>query len=356
MAENTRLLDRLRQAGLLTDPSSETFREAPTPIPWYLQALQALSGWLASLFMLLTLGATFHRLFDTPSALLIVGTLLVASAYFALRDPSKILVVEHGALAVSLAGQALIAFAFFQWTKPYLLNQPAPWLALSVMEGILLLLIPHYLHRILSALVAGSALMYAAELLGVGAIALPLIFGLTVWIWCHEFSAPKQIMFRQAVGYGLSLALFWKIGSAFEPGNFFPGSHLPRHLFNDPGLRGLLDGVVMLLTLHRLVRKRSRSAKISTVALWLPFVPLAILSVWMQGLSVALTLLIVGFVRGNLFLQGMSFAALLWTAGRFYYTLQTTLLVKSLLLIAAGLVLLILYGVLRRMEGTRDVL
>ena len=356
MAEATKLLITLHQAGLLTE-DIPLHKEPKVPTPWFVQALHALSGWLASIFFLLMLGSMFYRLFDTPPALLTIGIVLILFAFLLLRRSSNTLFLEHGALALSLAGQALVSFAFFQWGKPHTLTYPLPWLALTVMEGILLITIPHYLHRIVSALAAGLTLIHAAALFGIGTIVTPLILGLTVWIWLREFHSPDMIMLKQAAGYGLSLALLWSAGTHFGEG-FFLVDHASRLHFglNHPGVTALLNGAVMLYTVTILARNGKRGSTPSPFTLLLPLLPLALLSVWMHGLSAALTLLIVGFARGSRLLQGMSLAALLWTVGQFYYTLQTTLLVKSALLIAAGAVLLTTYAVLKHWEGAKDVL
>ena len=356
MAEAVKLLITLRQAGLLAE-DIPPHKEPTIPTPWFVQSLHALSGWLASIFFLLMLGSMFHRLFDTPPALLAIGIVLITLAFLILRSPSNTLFLEHGALALSLAGQALVGFAFFQWGKPHTLTYPLPWLALALMEGILLITIPHYLHRLLSALAAGLILIHAAALLGLGTVVIPLIFGITVWIWLREFRSPDSIALKQAAGYGLSLALLWSTGTHFGEG-FFLVDHASRLHFglNHPGVTALLNGAVMLYTVTILAQNGKRGSTPSPFTLLLPLLPLALLSVWMHGLSAALTLLIVGFARGNRLLQGLSLAALLWIVGRFYYTLQTTLLVKSALLIAAGAVLLITYAVLKHREGAKDVL
>ena len=356
MAETTKLLTTLRQAGLLSEASLTNPETEPTPTPWFVRILHAVSGWLASIFLLMMLGSMFHRLFDTPPALLAIGMVLITAAYSGLKNPSKTLFLEHGALAISLAGQALVGFAFFQWVKPHTFTHPLPWLALAAMEGVLLIGIPHYLHRVVSALAAGLTLIHAAALLGIGTIVVPLIFGITVWVWYREFRPPDSIALKQAAGYGLSLALLWSAGTHLGMDIFSldhpSGSHSG---LNHPGVTALLNSAIMLYTVTILMRKEKQDAAPFPFMLPALLLPPALLSIWMHGLPVALTLLIVGFARGNRLLQGLSLATLLWTVGRFYYTLETTLLIKSALLIAAGIVLLIAYAVLKHREGDHDV-
>ncbi len=356
MTEMTPLIATLRRAGLLLESSSADLDSKPaSPVPWFVQVLHAFTGWVASLFFLLLLGSVFHRLFSTPLALFGIGVVLIALAYGVLRAPSETLFLEHGALALSLAGQALIGFALFQWNG----NMYAPtyafrWLALAGVEGVLAIVIPQHLHRVLSTWVAALALIVGAGLLGLTAIAVPSVFALAVWVWLHEFRPPNTIALKQAAGYGLSLALFLGIGDDFRMGFL---SHSTSHLhfgLDHPAVVAFFNSAVMFFAASFLARRLKRRTTHPLFALLIPLLPIAILSVWMHGLPIALILLMVGFARGNRLLQGMSLAALLWTVGRFYYTLETTLLLKSALLIAAGVVLLVGYGVLKYREGAHD--
>ena len=359
MTEADPLLTTLRQAGLIpesprTDPASQP--AAPAPAPWFVQTLHAFSGWLASLFFLLMLGSLFHRLFDTPFALLGIGIGLIALAYPVLRAPSETLFLEHGALALSLAGEVLIGFALFGWNGHlHTLIRPFPWLILAGVEGALVIVIPHYLHRILAAWVAALALIWGAGLLGIGAVAVVSVLAFAVWIWLHEFRSPKTLPLKQAAGYGLSLALLaWSVGIDL-PGELSPYQAVRLHLGLDhPAVIALLDSAVLLATVCSLVRRQEGETTLSPLVISLPLLPIVFLSVWMDGLPIVLTLLIVGFARGNRLLLGMSLAALILGVGKFYYTLETTLLVKSALLIATGAVLLIGYALLRYREGGHD--
>ncbi len=356
MIDATQLLTTLRQAGLPTENIPPS-KESTMSTPWFVQILHASSGWLASIFLLLMFGSMFHQLFDTPPALFAIGAGLIALAYLGLRNPSQTLFLEHSALAISLTGQALIGFALFQWDKPHTFTHPLPWLALAAMEGVLLVGIPHYLHRVVAALAAGLMLIHAAALLGISTVVIPMILGYTVWVWLHEFRFPNHIALKQATGYGLSLALLWSAGTHFGMELFLFDSPSRSHLWlNHPSVTACFNSIIMLYTITILIRKEKQDIAPFPFMLLAPLVPLALLSIWMHGLSTALTLLIVGFARGNRLLQGLSLAALLWIVGRFYYTLQTTLLVKSALLIAAGAVLLIVYTVLKHREGAKDVL
>jgi hypothetical protein len=78
--------------------------------PWYVKVLLAFSGWLAALFVLGFIWAGYVFIVKSNTASLVTGGLMIAAAYAILRMPKNEF-FEHVALAVSLAGQALMIFA-----------------------------------------------------------------------------------------------------------------------------------------------------------------------------------------------------------------------------------------------------
>jgi len=340
------LLALLAARGLIRDRDQAV--TLPAASPWFVKVLQALSGWLASLFLLGTFGVALHALFDTPSALMLIGAGLIAVTYVLLKNQADTLFFEHVALSLSLAGQAMIAFALFRWISLHPFSHPLPWAALAGLELILLFGIPNYLHRLFSAVVLTLAVIEAASLVGGSAIVIPLVLLTTVWLWQSEYRHPRHLSLKQAAGYGLSLALFWVAGSGWDTAwwSIRPHSHSSVWLTHST-LTSLLNGAVMLYAAYTLPRVSGNTIRFSLMGL-IFLAAIALLSTQMPGLSVALTLLIIGFVRGNRLLQGLSIAALLWSVGRFYYTLHTTLLIKSALLTGTGILLLVVYALFRR--------
>ncbi len=339
------MIDILQNAGLLRLPSEDS---PPPPPPWFVQVMHAFSGWLASIFFLLMLGMTFGRLFDSAGAMFLLGGLLVAAAFWLLRNSENVLFVGHMGLSLSLAGQALVTLGLFRWLggSPH---HPLPWLGLALVEALLIIGIPHYLHRIVSSAVFALAIFYGAYTLEAGAAGVALVLSAALWLWLHEWDDPQYIFARQAIGYGLSVMLLWHAGVGYVYDTFWlDRSHPNLALLNRPWVIGLLSGLVFLWAMDALTRALHPSLTVRRrFAVLAPIALLAILAIWIPGLIPPVALLIVGFAHSNLTLQGLSFAGLLWVAGRFYYQLHTTLLVKSGLLILMGIVLLVLYGLFR---------
>ena len=72
----------------------------------------------------------------------------------------------------------------------------------------------------------------------------------------------------------------------------------------------------------------------------------------MPGAAVGALILIVGFANGNRLLLGFGLFALLGFVSHYYYSLQLTLLIKSLLLIGLGVLLLaVRWPLMRCLDG-----
>jgi len=339
----TEMRNRLRDAGIIQENDEADTSNSVTDTPWFVKVLHAFSGWMASVFLLLTFGAMIGRLFDTPPMMFGLGLFLIATSYLLLNSKEDALFLQHVALSISLSGQALVSFALFQWSDYHAFGDPLPWLGLAGLELLLMIAMPDYLHRVFSAGVFGVAMIFGMHCLGAGALVIPLLLGSVTWLGLHEYDQSNTIFLRQAIGWGLSLALLWSAAWGHAVNRYIFFDHHREYVGLDhPWIAALLSGGVLVYLVFVMTRENEDAGLQRIFAL--VFVALvALLSVWMPGLSVALTLLILGFARGNLLLIGLSIATLLWATGHFYYALHTTLLIKSALLVGTGIALLILY-------------
>ncbi|HYQ98413.1 MAG TPA: DUF4401 domain-containing protein, partial [Casimicrobiaceae bacterium] len=105
------LWDRLRSAGLVTGdcPVAEG-----TPAPWYVRTMVGVAGWIAAAFLLGFVGTALAFVARSGPAAVTVGLLLCAAAVAALLVLSRQEFFAQFALAVSLAGQALVAGGLMQ--------------------------------------------------------------------------------------------------------------------------------------------------------------------------------------------------------------------------------------------------
>ena len=175
------LLQVLRDGGLPLS-TEQVSAEDSAPTPWFVRVLHAISGWLASIFLLMMFGAIFHRLFDNVPTLLMIGVSLIGVAFAFFQRSDHTLFLEHLALSLSLAGQALIGFAIFQMFG-HTFSSTLSWLIFAVVELILFFGIRDSFHRLISAFLFAAMLDQSAYLVGISFVTTPLLFGVMVWAW-----------------------------------------------------------------------------------------------------------------------------------------------------------------------------
>ncbi len=317
----------------------------PRP-PWYLRGLLGFAAWVASWFVLASIGALSWRLLETAAGAMLVGALLCGAAAFVLRQGERQAFVEQLALAISFAGQASIAYGLFQALGP---KELAPLLAIAAFEAVMVVAIPHRMHRAMCTLFACTAL-YAALMFGPPRWPLPvLIAGLFAWFALAADRSARANAWGEPISTGLALAL-----CAYAP--FAPW--IQEMGMRDPPWSNLawLEGVLLALVLAgvviALVRRGALRDGHARAAIGIATVALAALAWPVPGLIASLIVVIVAFAMARPVLVGVGIVSAVWMLGFYYYSMQTSLFTKSMSLAAAGCVLLAAGLVLPRLiEG-----
>ena len=335
--------DTLQQAGLVQGdaPTTESLDS-----PWYVKVLLAFSGWLASLFLLGFIGVGFEAIFRSHVASAITGSLMIAGAYAILRIPKNEF-FEHVALAVSLAGQALITWSLFDS-----LNDKVAWIFVALLQVVLAIVMPNFVHRVFSSFIAAFSFSSFLYDIGVPYIFSSIVMFIAAWLWLHEFQYPKHMRKIHAIGYGTVLGLIQLKGVAL-----FNFSHIgwrmrktSAELWVQPWMAEVLAGVVMIYVVlqimqrlgHRLPEPLAITALVCTVIL-------SVVSIEAPGITVGMMILLLGFAGSNRVLMGLGILSLLFYISSYYYLLDATLLVKAQTLLVTGVVLLLVRWVMLNM-------
>lgn len=339
MSPLTTLQRRLKQAGIEVDAS---LYSKAAEAPWFVRALQAFSGWLAALFLLgfIALGAVF--IVESILASLGVGGMMLGVAYVLLRSARGEL-LEHLALAISLAGQMLVAWALIEaWEDTAYL-----WWALLGLQCVLALMMPSLVHRGFSAFAASVALYMALTTSAMEPVASgALVLMLTV-LWLNEFRWPHRIYAMQAWGTGLVLGLLLVQG--LEQGGqsltlWFSVYNMHTFVGLVPWLNGLAVALSLALLLYRILPKLHWLLYLSPIGLLL-------VSILAPGVGQGVVIVLLGFAVGHRLVMGLGVVSLLMGIGSYYYWLDATLFTKALTLLMLGGVLLGLRWVLRKRLG-----
>jgi uncharacterized membrane protein len=331
---------QLTQAGLV---HGEAPTETTTITPWYVRAMLGIGGWIGAMFLLGFVGAGFAFVMKSAASALFVGALLCAAATVMFRGRPNGDFAGQFALAVSMAGQVLIGVGLAQ-LLPSRIAVIALLMALLQMG--LFLLVPNFLHRVLSAISGTAALVMALGNWGLHPYTQAIVFAAFGWVWLNEFSYPGRSTQMRAIGYGLVLLLIADLVMESVAG-------MGRSLWLDragepllgaalaPWISAALIGATIVWVVWKLlIREGFALTKEPGLAAIGGAVLVALVSVKAPGIGVTLVILLIGYANGNRVLAGLGIFSLLAYLSHYYYMLQITLLEKSALLVFTGIVLI----------------
>ena len=338
------LWSRLEAKGLVEGERPE--RDA-APAPWYVRVMLGIAGWIGALFLIGFIGATFITLMDDAASAIVLGAACCGCAGFLFWKFADIDFVEQFALALSLAGQALLAFGLGNALQS---GGPGLYLAIALVEAGLALAIANFLHRMLTSAASALALALAVADLKLHGLAAPLIGAALTFVWLEPRRWARHGRLWRPIGYGAVLALLlvetFRLFGLGEIMGWYGRDGAEDHwpLVGRVLTTAVLVGIAAGLAQREGHGPFSRNYMIATAGA----AAAGLAAVAMPGLASALIVLLLGFGAGNRLLQALGILALLGFVSHFYYSLHATLLEKSALLAAAGVVLLAAHWALGR--------
>jgi len=309
--------------------------------PWFVRVMLGVAGWFGALFLLLFVGFALEFIIKSSGASVIAGVLACAAAAALFRAAPENDFASQFGFAVSLAGQALLVFGLASATGGKTLASVG--MMLSVVQAILFWLVPSYLHRIWTASTGACAFALAVADMGLVAFAPGILTAAFAWVALKEFDLARHSALARAAAYGLALAVI--VVAVLHSGAWF------SWIFERPkspigGIWGVrigaaFTGAVLLWSVFQLLAREGlamESAQARIALAGAGIVALATLKA--PGLGPAAAVLVLGFANGNRVLAGLGILGLLAYLSHYYYSLQLTLLEKSLLLACTGVTLL----------------
>jgi hypothetical protein len=316
-----------------------------------------IGGWIGALFLLGFVGVGFAFVMRSAAVSMALGLAACAAAWAILRAARHNDFLTQFGFAVSLAGQILFAFGLFQTGLSRGGLETARLLVFAGFAAGLVLLIPHFVHRVWAAWCAVYALSVALAQLSLGAAVPGLLAAGFAIAWLREFDWARQHKLLRPVGYGLAFALLhsqvylaWSFGLGVLPGPASAGSWYAGWIS-----AGLVGIVLMLVAWQLMAREAARPSARSMFAAYAAALVLALLGSRMPGFSAAVLIAVLGFANGNRVLLGLGIAGLIAFVSAFYYRLDATLLEKSAYLALAGATLLAARFGLPRLFGWEEV-
>ena len=339
-SEVAQAIEALRAQGVV-DEAQYARMLAAAQVPWWLMLLQTLAAWVASVLILSSFMLPLTLLGDHAVVRALAGVLLCALAVALFRRDR--LFTGQMALAFSLAGQALVVSAtgsgwgaFFDGGRLWAVTGLAIAAAMMWPRST-------SLHRSLCALLmAFHAGALIGEGTGLAVYGAGLAAGLAVlWLSRPQWAGTRNGGLLAALTRGstvAALALPAIVGVMGDDAGRFVlaggAAFAPQ-----AGVLSIGAGLVFVAVVGRLTTTadgRTRRAALAAALV------LAIVSQPAPGLLVAASLALACVHGGHRGFAALALAAAVAYVGEYYYRLDTTLLVKSALMVISGGVLLAL--------------
>lgn len=336
------LASKLSQAGIVLADGTEPHA---LETPWFVKALQALAGWLAAILIMGFIALGVAPVLDSSAVSMLLGLAMISAAYALLRIPRNEF-LEHIALAVSLVGQLLLAWAVTVFADGV---SAGLWWFLLVMQALLALIMPNFVHRVFSSFSASLALCFVMASIGVANLTSGLLLLALIGMWLHEFHWPRQLRLVQALGYGLVLGLLMiqfqaRFGQPLLGWEDQDGALASIESWFDwvgPWSGEILSTAALAYFLRRLFQRSEYEAdRRISLAAYAGAVLLFLASLQAYGLTQGAVILSLGFAISNRLLMGLGGVSLLFSISSYYYLLDATLLTKAQTLLVLGLLML----------------
>jgi hypothetical protein len=314
--------------------------------PWFVAVLAGAGGWVAAAL----LGVGLVALLEIRGGALLASGIVLVAGSAAGRFFARGAFATQLALALSVAGQGMIAARVLDGARG-----SGPWLVLAALEAILVVAFADPVHRFLSTLAAAVCLRVALGQEGLGAAAPIVLGGALLVLWGapgHAFRPPVASALRRPLGYGVAAAFLGSfLWSMVEHGALWsrPTAERAAAILADrntaAGVAAVVLGVAGARTLARL---RVTLASSTGTAFLLGGAALVALGTRAPGVPAALAVMAIAVEAREAPLFWLGAAAGTGFLSWWYYDLSVTLLAKSALLVASGLVLLLVRLVARR--------
>ena len=358
-------MTRLYETTLWQSLSEKGFVEGDEPAqtddsaPWYVRTMLGIAGWIGAIFMLAAVFSGFAIMFDSAILAGVLGILACSLAVFIYRwVKGNDFMLQFG-FAISLAGQGLLVFSMletlqvFEAHDNFLEGMRLLALTLVVIQTVLFIAIPNFLHRVWSGVIGVGAMTFLMIQFGIYPFTIVILLAATAIIWLQEFNWVKYTSMIQALGYSLvfvcfahlvtdnqvlGLSSYWQKTFGVQPLGGPFGKDIAASL-----LGVVLISVVLVLLRQSAVKWLSGKG----IAALLLAILVAVVGTQTPGITIGLVLVVLGYAHGNKVLSGIGLVTLLVFLSQFYYELELTLLHKSFVLFFSGVALLLVRQLLQ---------
>ncbi len=330
-----------------------------TSTPWFVQLLSGVGAWIAALLFVVTfyLFGGGNWLFQSQTGSITTGIILLIIVFSISIGSDRLrrsIFIDQLMLAASLAGQFLL-FSGLSFKDDY--SAVFSGTVAAILSLCFIFFYKNSIHKFISTGVFILSVGVVLEELGFDPFAFSsfgfvMIAAMSAWMWLNEsrFLVGKLQAIARPVQYALILSFLIGGGiverfySDFFSYQFDVGNNLPEGMisiltylqFVSAGLFLVLAYVIITI-LRRLEIDWKSLAGIGLLAFALV---IAIIFNHSPSILAALIVLLIGIERGNRILVPLAIFALITFYSEYYYSMDMTLMKKSLILMGSGLVML----------------
>ncbi len=356
----TYLIDALEKEGLLDQSNKRKALEIveagdATSTPWFVQILSGFGAWIAAVMFIITFFfAGGSHIFDSQIGAVTMGAILLIIVFIASikSSQSKSVFIEQLMLATSFSGHFLF-FLGLSFKNDYRILLSGSLAA--ILSLCFIFFYKNRIHKFISTGIFLISIGAVLEELGMNpfsftALFFVLIAALSSWMWMNEsrFLTGKRQEVARPVQYALTL-IFLIGGGAVE--RFYMDLITYKDSFDQlygvvsilPYLQFVSAGLFLVLAYVIIsILQRLKIDWKSMVGFGLLAFALNIAILFHQSPSIlaALIVLLIGIERGNRILVPLAIIALITFYSDYYYSMEMTLMKKSLILMGSGLVML----------------
>lgn len=334
------LWQSLYSEGLVSSPMMPQSHD----MPWYIGLMQAFAAWIAAWFLLGFMASLLDAIFQRIEAdvALLIGLVYLAlgvSLYFVAHQRTFI---QQFAFAACLSGSLGVAWGIFE-----LLGDEFNVSWYLSMAGLFLLLwgvLRHGLAQFVFAFCLSwcvVGLMAKLDLLSLS----PSLFTFVISVvLLHINRLGRHYQRARMLCYGVVLTLLnIQLLHAFSMDNLFdelfsPWQQSLRFSLFHLSVTFAICGYLLVVVFRERQQSLMSPAAVGCVV---GLILVCVLSLPMQGLSTAILLILLGHYCNEPWLKGMGIVSALLFVSGYYYSLETTLLLKSGYLMGLGALLLV---------------
>lgn len=318
--------------------------------PWYIRTMVGFGAWLASLLLV---GFVAGFTFSLEGGHAIVGLVFIVAALFVRRSNDNDFLVQ-GTLAVSLAGQALLAWGIVDALGEHF----EVFLMLAiVLNTVLFVVFPDRIHRVLMVLFAATSLtvlLYKWELNAAVPVLGPMLTAAVIY-----FHDRQSVLIANGYGQYVRPLMNGLMLSAFGVLLLSTVYILPElgtvdpQIYPRPWISTVLFGAMLLYLGTKIGASLTDSISGSSrQAIGLLMVTVIGASWFAPGLVLALIIVTLGAASGHKSFIGAGIAFFAVFLATYFYGIEVTLRTKSMTLVATGAAILLARWLILRMTNS----